>query len=376
MEVFLNASKIALSQLSVYRTIRVVLGNPTCDLDSAVSALVQGLLEYNDIKKRELTDVAVIPVMNIPEKEFRIKTEVVYSLKSHNISLNLLTFRDQIHLQNIQNDANKKLELILIDHHTLANKDFELKPSIVMIIDHRPLDPAWSWPNVLLNIEIVGSCATLVARNVLQKNPDILDTQLSSLLRGPILIDTYNMSDEAGRVTATDVDTLNALEQLGKLTSDRTDIFKKIMHAKTDISELTLEELMIKDLKVTNGIPLVGFSLLIEDFLVRENAKEVIEQFANERNCNVVVLIGQDVTKECVSRDIAIFSTLCNQLANDIIQALIESTQPSLNLELIKEIREEKRSLCLYKQRNVKVTRKQILPIVQKTALLHGNEKI
>ena len=59
-----------------------------------------------------------------------------------------------------------------------------------------------------------------------------------------------------------------------------------------------------------------------------------------------------------------------------IIQALIESTQPSLNLELIKEIREEKRSLCLYKQRNVKVTRKQILPIVQKTALLHGNEKI
>jgi len=196
--------------------------------------------------------------------------------------------RDQIDLQNIQNDANKKLELILIDHHTLANEDFELKPSIVMIIDHRPLDPAWSWPNVLLNIEIVGSCATLVARNVLQKNPDILDTQLSSLLRGkyyfdnrllmnaklllysiqyfagPILIDTYNMSDEAGRVTATDVDTLNALEQLGKLTSDRTDVFKKIMHAKTDISELTLEELMIKDLKVTNGIPLVGFSLLVE----------------------------------------------------------------------------------------------------------------
>lgn len=79
--------------MSVYRTIRVVLGNPTCDLDSAVSALVQGLLEYNDIKKRELTDVAVIPVMNIPEKEFRIKTEVVYSLKSHNIPLNLLTFR-------------------------------------------------------------------------------------------------------------------------------------------------------------------------------------------------------------------------------------------------------------------------------------------
>jgi len=72
------------------------------------------------------------------------------------------------------------------------------------------------------------------------------------------------MSDEAGRATATDIDILNALEQLGGLTSDRTETFNKIMHAKTDISELTLEELMIKDLKVTNGIPLVGFSFLVE----------------------------------------------------------------------------------------------------------------
>lgn len=124
MEAFLNASKAALvyfaaptfvavsehycyftfnlfyrsyyilqSRLSFYQTIRVVLGNPTCDLDSAVCALVQGLLEYTDVEKQRLANVAVIPVMNIPEKEFRIKTEVVYSLKSHGISPSFLTFR-------------------------------------------------------------------------------------------------------------------------------------------------------------------------------------------------------------------------------------------------------------------------------------------
>ncbi|XP_012523408.1 exopolyphosphatase PRUNE1 isoform X1 [Monomorium pharaonis] len=376
METFLNASKTAVSQLSIYRTIRVVLGNSTCDLDSAVCALVQGLLEYTDVEKCGRTNVAVIPVMNIPEKEFRIKTEVVYSLKFHNIPLSLLTFRDQIDLQNVQNDPDKRLELILVDHHTLASEDIALKPSVIRIIDHRPLDPAWSWPNLLLNVETVGSCATLVARNVLQQNPDLLDARLSSLLRGPILIDTYNMSDEAGRATTIDVDVLKALEQLGRLTSDRIETFKKIMHAKTDISELTLEELMIKDLKITNGIPLVGFSFLVENFLNRKNAKEVIEKFADERNCNVVVLIGQDVNRENVSRDIAIFSTLRNSLANDIIHMLAESTQPSLNLELIKEIREEKYSLYLYKQGNVKVTRKQILPIIQKTVLLHRSENV
>lgn len=81
------------SQLSLYHTIRIVLGNQTCDLDSAVCALVQGLVEYVNVKKHGQNDHAVIPVMNIPEKEFRIKTEVVYSLKSHNIPLNLITFR-------------------------------------------------------------------------------------------------------------------------------------------------------------------------------------------------------------------------------------------------------------------------------------------
>ncbi|KAL0100964.1 hypothetical protein PUN28_019389 [Cardiocondyla obscurior] len=375
MEEFLNASRIASSQLTSYKTIRVILGNPTCDLDSAICTLVQGLLEYTDVKKQQLANVAVIPVMNIPEKEFCVKTEVIYSLKSHGIPLSLLTFRDQISLQNVHSNCNKKLELILVDHHTLSNEDIALKSLVVTIIDHRPLDPTWLWPNnVLLNVETVGSCATLVARNVLQNNPDILDAQISSLLRGPILIDTYNMSDEAGRATATDVAILNTLEQLGGLTSDRTETFEKLMHAKTDINELTLEQLMIKDLKVTNGIPLVGFPLLVENFLMRENAEEVVEKFANERNCNVVVLIGQHVMKDRVSRDIVIYSTLCNQLANDIIQALAESIQPFFNLELIKKIEKEKFTLCLYRQGNVKVTRKQILPIVQKTALLHRNK--
>lgn len=98
--------------------------------------------------------------------------------------LEYIVDRDQINLQNIQNDVNKKLELILVDHHTLTNEDFVLKSSVIAIIDHRPLDPAWSWPDISLNIETVGSCATLVTRNILQKNDGILDAELASFLRG------------------------------------------------------------------------------------------------------------------------------------------------------------------------------------------------
>lgn len=78
------------------------------------------------------------------------------------------------------------------------------------------------------------------------------------------MVDTYNMSATGGRVTTTDVDVLNKLEQLGRLTTDRTEIFNKIMSAKTDISELSIEELMLKDLKVTSGVPIAVFPLLVE----------------------------------------------------------------------------------------------------------------
>lgn len=78
------------------------------------------------------------------------------------------------------------------------------------------------------------------------------------------MIDTYNMSAKGGRVTAIDVDVLNKLEQLGKITSDRTEVFNKIMNAKTDVSELTIEELILKDLKITNGVPIAVFPLLVE----------------------------------------------------------------------------------------------------------------
>lgn len=74
------------------KTIRVVMGNKTCDLDSTVCALAQGLLEYVETRQCEPT-VAVIPVMNITKKEFRLKTEVVLWLEIHKIPQSLLTFR-------------------------------------------------------------------------------------------------------------------------------------------------------------------------------------------------------------------------------------------------------------------------------------------
>lgn len=367
MESFLQTSKTILSNLSAYQQICVVLGNGTCDLDSAVSALAQGFFEYLDGMKNNTTNLAVIPVMNIPEREYRVKTEVVFFLKQHNIPAMLLTFRDQINLKALKENGID-LKIVLVDHHHLSEEDTYLADSVVKVIDHRPQDANWPWPGRMVHLESVGSCATLVARNLIDKHPEAIDTQLSSLLRGPILIDTSNFSKEADRATAVDVEVVNDLERLGQLDPDRKKVFDEIVQAKSDISELTVDDFLIRDLKFTVGIPIVGLPILIGKYLEMPDVFDAMKNFAKSQNTTLLVLIGLEIRSQQLHRDIAIVSLSADPLRDEIVRVLT-TTKPSLELTLIKEINQEDGNcnLLLYSQGNLRLTRKQILPLIRDT---------
>ncbi|KAF7393187.1 hypothetical protein HZH66_009020 [Vespula vulgaris] len=369
MEAFLTASKTALTKLSEYYTIRIVLGNQTCDLDSAVCALAQGFCEYlNETKKsKNEENVAVIPILNVAKKEFRIKTEVIYYFRKHGISEELLTFRDQIDLNILTENRENKVEVVLVDHHVLANEDRTLVNSVVEIIDHRPQDASWPWHGKTIHLEAVGSCATLVARNLLIKHPEAVDAWLANFLRGPILLDTCNFSEEANRATALDREIMETLERISSLGSDRDQVYQGILAAKTDISELTPDDLILRDLKFESGVPFIGFPILVKDFLTLEGALRAVEKFTESKKCILAVLMGLSLKNDHVTRDIAVFSLLTNGLENKIISALLGSTQPQLELTLEKRIKEEKYNVFLYKQGNIRASRKQILPIIRET---------
>ncbi|KOX78499.1 Epithelial discoidin domain-containing receptor 1 [Melipona quadrifasciata] len=368
MESFLSASRAAVLNLSAYKRIRIVRGNETCDLDSAVSTLIQAFSEYLDGIESKETDLATIPLMNIPKREYRVKTEVVFFFELHNIPSDLLIFRDEIDLKALMENTKIKLEVVLVDHHNLSDEDMYLMDSVVKIIDHRPRDERWSWPGREIHLESVGSCATLVARNLFDKHPQIIDSQISSLLRGPILIDTCNFAKEANRATVVDVEVTNALEKAGSLSLDRDKVFNEIVEAKSDISKLTTDDLLIRDLKITNGIPIVGLPMLVKDFLdLQESRLEGLGNFAKCRNTTLVILIGLKLDSQKVSRDIAIFSLGIDRLREKITNALTASTQPCLELNFIRKIHQENGDfiLLLYEQKNLCVTRKQILPIIR-----------
>ncbi|XP_034942257.1 exopolyphosphatase PRUNE1 [Chelonus insularis] len=366
MEEFLRESKSALNKLDEFTKVKVILGNETCDLDSAVCSLTHGLWHYDNLKNKNIQDVAVIPVLNIKKNELKLKTEVVYLFNEHQVPLELLTFRNEIDLS----DLNKRqmLELSLVDHHTLSDYDTSLADAVLEVIDHRPQDPNWMWTGRDVNLEKVGSCATLIARNILEKNPKLLDFHISSLLRGPILIDTCNFSESAARATPLDIKVTRELEKIIDTCSStkqdsKDEIYSRILSAKTDIGCLSSEDLLLKDLKFVNGIPIPGLPILVKEFLNLNGALEAVNAFTRERECCLTILLGMDLKENVAKRDLAVFSFLPNDLENKITKALEESSVAKLSL--LESTSKENWSLKLYKQENVRATRKQILPIIQ-----------
>ncbi|KOC61458.1 Discoidin domain-containing receptor 2, partial [Habropoda laboriosa] len=297
------------------KRIRIVLGNETCDLDSAISALIQAFSEHLDGLKKGGPKFVVIPLMNISKREYFLRTEVVFYLMQHNITSNLLTFRDQIDLEDLTKNVKKKVEVILVDHHTLPDEDAFLLDSVVKIIDHRPQEPGWLWPDRETHMEIVGSCATLVARNFCDKHPEAVDSRISRLLLGPILVDTFNLSAEAGRAKNEDFQIVSKLEsiafpQVADKGARTAELFHEIIEAKSDISKLTTDDLLIKDLKITAGVPIVGLPILVENFVRLPDSLKALWNFAKSRKAKVVVLMGLEVNSGKLSRDIAVSSFL------------------------------------------------------------------
>lgn len=80
---------------------------------------------------------------------------------------------------------------------------------------------------------------------------------------GAILIDTYNLSEKAGLAKSIDLEIVSTLEHFGPIP-DRIKLFNQIMDAKVNITELTFEEILCKDLKITYDVPIIVICMLIE----------------------------------------------------------------------------------------------------------------
>jgi exopolyphosphatase len=338
--------------------VRVILGNKASDLDSMASSIAYAYLLSQ--ARTAITEV-VLPVMNIPRSEFKLRTEADYLFREVGIDISNLVFLDEIDLNTLR-DANH-LKLVLIDHNRLGKSQQGLAENVEEILDHHVDEGLY--PNVSRRIiEPVGSSATLITEQIDQQRPDLFDEVLATLLLGTILLDTANL--DPSRTNAKDEAWVARLSTL--VDTPKDNLFSKVQYEKFNASTLSTPELLRKDYKqwhtgkIKYGISSVPLS--IEAWIAKEdNLAESFQNYAQARGLNVLLAMNF-YDKPRFSRQLVVYSD--NEALNKEIVATFNNADVRLeSIEQYVRHTNNARSLLFFKQHNIKMSRKKIQPLLE-----------
>lgn len=367
MERFLDETKSSLHHLDKESKVHIVLGNEACDLDSAVAALVYSFYLYKgNIHPGKL----ILPVLNVRSNDLRLRNEIVHFFKETNVLLSSLICRDDVDFKALYESG--KLSITLVDHNQLSRNDKLYQTSVIEVIDHHQKETDYDPSRCQVTIDMVGSCCTLIAEILLNKQPELLDQQIALLLYGTILLDTICLSDLAKRATAKDKAIVTELEKI-LVGCDRRELFQKLYEAKFDISALTMEDLLHRDFKVisnnTMNIAIASLTTSLEAVLARPVAESELQKFSSETKSQIIVLLGIqiDTAMQGTARQLAVYSSVqgYREQLMDVLEG-VSLYGPKLQLQ---SIQPPFPSVTLYQQGNITASRKVILPLL-KTFLL------
>ncbi|XP_061414669.1 exopolyphosphatase PRUNE1 isoform X2 [Lethenteron reissneri] len=345
--------------------VHAVLGNEACDLDSTVCALVYA--HFLAKTRPAGTHVVHMPVLNISREDLPLRPDVCRLLGSLGLSPAALTFRDEASLHTLH--ARQKLTLTLVDHNLLPHMDTELEPAVVEVIDHHRLERPPS-PGCCVTVEPVGSCASLVGAAMLLQAPHLLDLTCATMLAAAIVVDCVDMRVEAGRVTTRDREVLAELRRRFPLLPPSHDTFITLHAAKFDVSGLTVEQTLRKDMKVLKSgdisVAVCALFTPLEEYLGRPQLEEDLRAFCQARGpadgyaALVLMAVSFPEGSPVPSRQVAVYSC-CGALQAQICGALQAADSPDLQLRAME-------SRCpvvsSFQQGTHSATRKHVLPIL------------
>lgn len=326
-------------------------------MDSMVSALTFAYFLSKSLDCKRIP----VPVLNIPRAEFPLRSDSIFLLRESGLSQDYLLFRDEVDLHGLH--KNKQLTLTLVDHNVLPSADSELEDAVVEVIDHHLLQrPSSSCP---ITVEPVGSCTTLVTERIAQKSPAVLDQQVAQLLYGTIILDCVNMAPEAGKVTPKDSQYAIFLEQRFPKLPPRGALFQSLQNAKFDVSGLSTEQMLLKDMKAASGgdlrLAVSVIYMTLEDFLQRSGLQQDLCEFCHSHNYNLLLAmtISFKDNKEPF-RQLAVYSS-STVYREEMSKALEKAKNPSLELKPLSSPYPDVKAFI---QGNTLASRKKVMPII------------
>eukprot|EP00002_Diphylleia_rotans_P002049 TRINITY_DN11262_c0_g1_i1.p1 TRINITY_DN11262_c0_g1~~TRINITY_DN11262_c0_g1_i1.p1 ORF type:complete len:400 (+),score=73.50 TRINITY_DN11262_c0_g1_i1:69-1268(+) len=358
----------------------IVLGNEAADTDSVVSALSFATLLWLE-NGQSFQSVVPIPVVNFPRQHFAIQVETVRLLKEMGIEPSNLFYYDDAFVQ--ESLKSEHTMLALTDHNKLTMSQSHLKDKIVTVIDHH-VDEKIHYKEK--DIQLVGSCCTLIAKRWLQKSTlkPFLDPTTATLLCAVISVDCVGLAPEMKKVTATDLSVIDQLEPIATLTRSQTIHWStRLSQWRTDISSLTTDQIFRKDYKLfmygSESQVTCGITSIRLDWPSLSNKESgfarVVFDFIAEQKLNVLVLMlsywepktGTANPEKIFQRQLICFSLdagMIKRMEEFLLSQNVFTAMTDINPSLRQDLVQSGLSVCKGLQTDVGFTRKQLQPLL------------
>ncbi|KAK0715188.1 hypothetical protein B0H67DRAFT_600892 [Lasiosphaeris hirsuta] len=384
LKTFLSTARKSLAAPSAQRPspLTFVIGNESADLDSICSAV---LLAY--FRTHTPPHTLHIPLSNLPRADLALRPELTAILRPAGLSPD-----DFLTLSDFPKDGPRpdQTQWLLVDHNAptgfLANYLTTASPSesspIIGCIDHHDDEgvvPASSDPRVFAKC---GSCMSLVLDHVkpawvaLPPSREI-DSQLSYLALGPILIDTTNLASK-DKTTEWDVRAVALAEaNLQGGGYDRTGYFDAISELKEDISGLSFRDVLRKDYKRwADGGLVLGMSSVVQgiEYLTtelgdRDGFLEALKSWSKEQGLDIAAVMTVSRPRGVFTRELLVWAF--GEQGIRVAKQFVDKNKEALGLEawgkggLDGEDGEQGGWRVCWTQRRVESSRKQVAPMLR-----------
>ncbi len=289
LDVFLRDARAAFRANA--SEVSVSVGNEACDLDSVACAVAHAYAESAS------AGGIVVPIVSCAREELLLRPDVVSALANAGGSLESLTCAEDVAAA-----TETPKSVCLVDHNALSARLFpeSWQARVTRVIDHHE-DTGMHADAVDRVIELIGSCSSLVYRDVVRvAGRDDVARRVARLLLGAILLDTRFLDASTTRASEVDFVAAEALREILAWDEDETrEEYETLSRARHDQSSLSCAQLLAKDYKqwTMDGyeIGIASFGVRFQDLIARQDSTSVdaeCDAFAAARRVDALFMMS------------------------------------------------------------------------------------
>ncbi|OBZ89282.1 Protein prune [Choanephora cucurbitarum] len=314
------------------------------------------------------SETLYIPFVKVPRADLALRPELKYVFEQISLDEQLLVCLDDIDLDKLAHESTK---LVLVDHNHLTSPlDTPLwHDRVVGVLDHH-VDEKMYLNAPLRVVEMVGSCVTLVL-NQFPQDHWIIHRSLVQLALAPLLIDTVQLKWDLGRTTQKDMDLFELIQQHYSNTINFDDYFKAIERVKARVDGMPSYDILRRDYKEFHvkghRIGTSAVTWYFDAWADRDGSSKSIEEaamkFVQERGLAMeIVFTAFDHDKEGTGDYRRQLAVMCLDTKMEAVKEALVQTE-AVQLKPIDHLQTNR--LTFYDQGNIKMSRKQVWPLVR-----------